>query len=327
MKAIFTNYGQRLISLYVPDSKGKLDDVVLGFKSLDAYQTAKEKYFGAVIGRYGNRIKKGKFTLKDTTYQLALNNGNNHIHGGVKGFESVVWNVAKHTKNELVFTRVSPHMEEGYPGNLQLRVIYRLTKDNELKISYEATSDMTTIINLTHHSFFNLKGEGNGSTTDHILTINADNFLPVDEELIPFGHIEPVAGTPFDFRKAKSIDQDLSGNNRQLQMGNGYDHCFVLNSEPKNEAGLVFAAKAEEARSGRTMEVYTNEPGIQFYGGNFLNGKTFGKSGKPYVFRGAFCLETQHFPDAPNQPSFPTVVLNPEETYRSHCVYKFGIAD
>ncbi len=323
--ACFTNYGQRLISLMVPDRKGNLTDIVLGFKNLKKYQTAREKYFGATIGRYGNRIAEGKFSLDGKHYQLATNNKKNHLHGGNKGFNSVVWDANQMADNEIEFTRTSANGEEEYPGNLEVKVHYVLTDANELKIEYTATTDQKTIINLTHHSFFNLAGEGNGSINDHLLEINADRYTPVNESMIPTGELASVVGTPFDFRTIKQIGKDLEVINEQLEFGKGYDHNFVLNNSRKNAEGLFFAARVEDPKSGRVMEVFTNEPGLQFYAGNFLDGKTLGKCGKPYVYRGAFCLETQHFPDSPNQPNFPSTSLNVGEVYKSKCVYKFSL--
>ncbi|MCM8568297.1 galactose mutarotase [Gramella jeungdoensis] len=324
IEASFTNYGQRLISLWVPDRNGSFEDIVLGFSSLEEYQNAKEKYFGATIGRYGNRISKGKFEIDGKGYDLVTNNGENHLHGGIKGFHNVVWDAEQTASNKLIFTRSSPHMEEGYPGNLEVKVEYTLTDQNELKIEYFATTDKKTVVNLTHHSFFNLEGAGSGSINDHLLMINADRFTPVDQGLIPTGELRSVEGTPFDFTSLKPIGRDIEQENRQLEYGHGYDHNFVLNAEPTNEEGLRLAAKVIEPDSGRKMEVYTNEPGLQFYGGNFLDGKTKGKDGKAYDYRGAFCLETQHFPNSPNQPDFPETLLEPGEEYHSVCVYKFG---
>ncbi len=324
IEATFTNYGQRLISLYVPDKNGNFDDIVLGFPSLHQYRTAREKYFGATIGRYGNRIAQGKFSIDTVMYTLATNNGSNHLHGGNKGFESVVWDGQQKSDNEIEFYRTSPHMEEGYPGNLSVKVTYRLTDGNELIINYKAHTDKKTVLNLTHHSFFNLKGHGNGTINGHMLQINADRFTPVDKDLIPTGELRKVENTPFDFRTPKPIGQDLNSENQQLKYGLGYDHNFVLNTGPKNSDGLSLAAKVVEPETGRTMEVWTNEPGLQFYGGNFLKGEE-GKLGKTYDFRGAFCLETQHFPNSPNQENFPSTALNAGETYTSTCVYKFSL--
>ena len=322
----FTNYGQRLISLYVPDKEGNFEDVVLGPDKLEGFMAPGGAFFGAVVGRYGNRIGKGEFELNGTKYTLAKNNGENHLHGGVKGFNAVVWDVDQHSDDSIIFSRTSPDMEEGYPGNLQVTVSYRLTDDNELKIDYQATTDKTTVVNLTHHSFFNLAGEAAGNIGNHLMMINADAFTPVDQGLIPTGEIRKVAGTPFDFRKAKPIGRDIDADDEQIKFGKGYDHNFVLNDKPVNEDGLTLAARVVEPESGRTMEVYTNEPGVQFYTGNFMDGSYIGKSGKPYVFRGTFCLETQHFPNSPNIPNFPSTVLEPGEIYNSSCTYKFGVS-
>ncbi len=324
IEATFTNYGQRLISLLVPDRDGHFKDIVLGFSSLEKYQKAHERYFGSVIGRYANRIAHGKFSLDDEEYLLAVNNGPNHLHGGPQGFHEVIWEAQQINDQWLEFTRTSPDMEEGYPGKLHAKVSYQLSNDNELKISYEARTDKKTPLNLTHHSFFNLKGEGEGSIEEHVLEINAQYYTPVNEQLIPTGKLANVSGSPFDFTQAKRVGQDLQESNQQLTFGVGYDHNYVLHDSPKNADGLVFAARVSEPESGRVMEVYTNEPGMQFYGGNFLSGQDIGKSGKPYLKREAFCLETQHFPNSPNQPAFPNTILSPGEVFRSHCTYKFS---
>lgn len=327
IEATFSNYGQRLISLYVPDRKGKKEDVVLGFDSLDEYRNSKERYFGATIGRYANRIAEGRFSLEGQEYVVEKNNGENHLHGGSGGFHDVIWKGKKIGSDELVFSRTSPHMEEGYPGNLEVRVTYTLDQDNGLRIRYRATTDQKTVVNLTHHSFFNLSGAGEGDINQHILMINADEFTPVDEQLIPTGEFRGVGGTPFDFRNPKPIGKDLSAGYRQLDLAKGYDHNFILKKEPRKENGLTLAARVAEPESGRTMELYTNEPGMQFYGGNFLDGEILGKRNKIYPYRGAFCLETQHFPDSPNRSTFPAVTLGPGEIYKSDCVYKFGTAE
>lgn len=329
IEVTFTNWGQRLVSLYTPDKNGEFDDIVLGFPTLDGYKNANEVYIGSTIGRYGNRIAKGKFSIGDEEYTLATNNGENHLHGGgPAAFNKVPWNAEQINDSEVVFTRLSPDGEEGYPGNLEVRVEYTLTDDNELVIKYFATTDKTTPVNLTHHSFFNLTGEGSGeSVNGNLLTINADKFTPVDSGLIPTGELRSVEGTPFDFREAKAIGQDVEADNEQLAMGKGYDHNFVLNAEPKNDDGLTFAAKVVDPKSGRTLEVYTDEPGLQFYGGNFMDGSDTGIAGKAYEFRTSFALETQHFPDSPNQPDFPSTLLEPGQQYTSTCVYKFGVAE
>lgn len=320
----FTNYGQRLVSLHTPDKNGVFEDVVLGYATLKEF-VQNRNYYGSVIGRYGNRIGKGTFKIGDTTYNLIKNNGENHLHGGTIGFESVVWKVVNSSENSIAFSRVSPDMEEGYPGNLDVEVVYTLNDDNELKINYKATTDKSTVVNLTNHSFFNLKGEGNGDITDHLVMINADTYTPVDEGLIPTGKIENVAGTPFDFKTPKTIGRDIDSDFKQLKIGKGYDHNYVINETPTNEDGLKLTAIITEPISGRTMEVYTSEPGVQFYTGNFMNGSDIGKTGKPYLFRGSFCFETQHYPDSPNKPEFPSTILNPGEVYETTTVYKFGV--
>lgn len=325
VEVAITNYGARVVSLVTPDKQNVLADIVLGFSSIDEYLKANEPYFGALIGRYGNRIAHGKFALNGKTYTLATNNGENHLHGGQKGFHTAVWDAKKINEKTLELSYRSVDGEEGYPGNLNVNVVYALTDSNELKMEYSATTDQPTIVNLTHHSFFNLCGEGSGTINDHILHINADAYTPVDAGQIPTGISAPVQGTPFDFRVPKAIKTDLQKSDEQLRFGNGYDHNFVLNNNPTNAGGLHFAAKVFEPQSRRTLEVWTNEPGLQFYGGNFLNGSDIGKCGKPYAFRSAFCLETQHFPDSPNQPNFPSTVLQPGTTYHSVCVYKFGV--
>lgn len=317
-----TNYGGKVVSLWVPDRLGNFEDIVLGHSNIDDYLTSKEKYFGALIGRYGNRIAKGKFSLKGKEYNLAENNGENHLHGGNKGYDAVVWDAIQIDDQTLELKYVSKSMEEGYPGNLAIKVVYQLTDNNELKIEYWATTDATTVVNLTHHSFFNLKGAGNGTINNHILQVNAPYYTPVDKGLIPTGEIATVEDTPFDFQQPKEIGKRLESKNRQLEYGLGYDHNFVLN---QNLEGLNFAAQILEPISGRVIKVYTNEPGLQFYGGNFLDGSIVGKDGKSYKYRTAFCLETQHFPDSPNQAHFPSTRLDPEDKYYSICVYKFSI--
>lgn len=323
LEATFSNYGQRLLSLMVPDREGKFKDIVLGFENLQRYREARERYFGAFVGRYANRISQGRFSIAGKEYTLATNNGTNHLHGGNVGFSDMLWKGRQLANNELEFAGTSSHMDQGYPGNLEVRVNYLLTDKNELVISYRATTDRTTIVNLTHHSFFNLAGEGSGSIEGHFLKINADGYTPIDEIMIPTGELRSVEGTPFDFRTAKPIGRDLGADHYQLQIGKGYDHNFVLNREVKGRDGLTLAAWVLEPTSGRVMEVLTDEPGMQFYSGNFLDGGTIGKSGKPYGHRGAFCLETQHFPDSPNQDGFPTTLLEPGQEYRSTCVYRF----
>jgi aldose 1-epimerase len=318
-----TNYGGRIVSLMIPDKSGKMADIVLGYDNLDGYLNSGEQYFGASIGRYGNRIAKGLFTLDNLQYKLAINNGPNCLHGGVTGFSAKVWDAVLIKKNEVELTLVSPDMEEGFPGELKVLMNYRLTDNNELAIYYSAKTNKPTVINLTNHTYFNLHGAGNGDILDHFLQINADKYTPVDSTLIPTGSIEPVTGTPFDFTTYKTIGSRINDKNKQLEFGSGYDHNFVLNKasgEPVSKAASVF-----DPQSGRFMEVFTNEPGIQFYCGNFLKGKETGKQNKQYNFRSALCLETQHFPDSPNHPGFPTVVLRPGQIYTSACVYKFSV--
>lgn len=325
MQAKVMNYGGILVSLLVPDKNGHFDDVVLGDDSLATYERNNSPYFGALIGRYGNRIGKGKFTLNGKEYSLALNNGPNTLHGGLKGFDKVVWTVnEKESKpgRSLVLTYLSKDGEEGYPGNLSVKVVYTLTDNDELKIEYSATTDKPTVLNLTHHSYFNLKGAGKGDILSHELTIHADKFTPIDSTLIPTGELRPVRGTPFDFTKATAIGARISADDEQLRYGKGYDHNFVLN---RKGAGLSLAARVYENTTGRAMDVLTTEPGVQFYSGNFLDGKNIGKGGISYEHRFGFCLETQHFPDSPNEPKFPTTVLKPGEKFSSTTVYKFYV--
>jgi aldose 1-epimerase len=323
LEAAITNYGGKVVSLHVPDRNGKMADVVLGFSSIQDYLKANGPYFGALIGRYGNRIAKGHFSIDGQNFQLATNNGSNHLHGGKVGFNAVVWDAKQISPQTLELRYLSPDGEEGYPGNLNVKVIYELSDSNELRISYEATTDKPSIVNLTHHSFFNLQGEGNGTINDHLLTINADRYTPIAEGLIPTGELAKVEGTPFDFNNQKAIGRDLYTPNDQFDFAKGYDHNFVLIRNHPDSKGLILAADVEEPTSGRVMEVWTSEPGLQFYGGNFLNGKDIGKSGKPYLSRSAFCLETQHYPDSPNHENFPSTVLRPGQTYHSICIYKF----
>lgn len=318
-----TNYGAKVVSFLVPDKRGKKEDIVLGFDNIDGYLTAKEVYFGAAIGRYGNRIANGKFSIDSVEYTLATNNGENHLHGGVKGFNAVVWDAEQINNQKIEFDYLSKDMEEGYPGNLSVRMTYELTDKNQFKISYEAITDKSTPINLTHHSFFNLHGAGQGDINDHVLYINADFYTPTDKGLIPTGEIAPVKGTPFDFGSPTVIGERVDEEYEPLTVAGGYDHNFVLNQPKAKE--MVFAASIREPKSGRFMEVYTDEPGLQFYGGNFLNSTIQGKNKKHYNYRSAFCLETQHFPDSPNKPNFPTTILNPGQIYSHTCIYKFSI--
>lgn len=317
-----TNYGGRIVSWLVPDRDGIRADIVLGYDSIEGYLNSNEVYFGALIGRFGNRIADGKFELDGVEYTLAINNPPNHLHGGPNGFHNVIWDAQQISDQQLRLNYISADGEEGYPGNLQIQVDYSLNNDNELMIDYTAATDQKTVLNLTNHAFFNLAGAGSGTVNHHELMVIADHYTPVDPTLIPTGEIVPVSGTPFDFRSAKTIGRDLDQDHEQLTFGVGYDHNFVLNRE--NLGSLELAARVYEPKSGRVMEVLTTEPGLQFYGGNFLNGSDVGKEGVPYEFRSAFCLETQHFPDSPNQPGFPSTALEAGETYHTVTVYRFS---
>lgn len=322
MEVAITTYGGIVVSLTAPDRDGHYADVVLGFDDLDGY-LAGHPYFGAIVGRYANRIAKGTFSLDGKEYTLATNDGENHLHGGDEGFDKKVWRgrgVIGGKGIHLILDYTSPDGEEGYPGTLDVMVVYTLTHDDELKIDYKATTDKATPVNVTNHSYFNLRGQGTGDILGHELMISADRFTPVDETLIPTGELRPVEGTPFDFRKPTAIGARIEADNQQLEYGGGYDHNFVLKREGDE---LALAARVHEPKTGRMMEVYTTEPGVQFYSGNFLDGSNVGKGGKVYDFRDGFCLETQHFPDSPNQPDFPSTILRPGEEYSTTTVYKF----
>ena len=324
VQAAITNYGARLVSLLVPDKNGKLTDVIIGFDNInDFLSTTTDPYYGAIIGRYGNRIAKAKFKIDGTEYTLAANNGPNSLHGGPKGFQAQVWDAKPIGENALELTYVSADDEEGFPGKMNVKVVYTLTDDNEVKIDYEATTDKKTVCNLTNHAYFNLNGPGSGTINNHQLMINADTYTPVDVTLIPTGTMEKVDGTPFDFRTAKAIGDRVNDTaNVQIKNGAGYDHNFVLNVN--KGTGLNPAATVLGDKSGIFMEVLTTEPGLQFYGGNFMKGLNSIKSTKD-EYRTAFCLETQHYPDSPNQQSFPSTVLEPGKMYKTNSVYKFGI--
>jgi len=317
-------YGGIVTSLTLPDRAGRMADVVLGFDALDGYLTP-APYFGALIGRYGNRIAKGRFRLGDAEYVLATNNGANHLHGGVRGFDKVVWSAEPGAAKDgpsLRLRYASRDGEEGYPGTLTATVVYTLTESGDLRIEYAATTDKPTVVNLTHHSYFNLAGHAAGDILGHELTIDADRFTPVDAGLIPTGELKSVAGTPFDFRKPTPIGARIAVDDPQLAAGQGYDHNFVLN---RRGPGLQLAARVREPKSGRVMAVLTTEPGIQFYTGNFLDGTLVGKGGARYAKRSGFCLETEHFPDSPNQPSFPSTRLDPGQKYETTTVYRFSV--
>ncbi|MBS1792754.1 MAG: galactose mutarotase [Acidobacteria bacterium] len=324
-EARIITYGGTVVSLKMPDKNGRFDDVVLGFDSVAAYEK-QQSYIGALIGRYGNRIGKGKFTLDGKEYVLAKNNGENHLHGGVRGFDKVVWTAARafadRTGANLELTYLSADGEEGYPGNLSVKVIYSLTENNELKIVYSATTDKNTLCNLTHHSYFNLAGAGSGTILDHRLTLFADRFTPTDDGSIPTGELKSVRGTPFDFLKPEKIGARIDQADEQLKFGNGYDHNWVLN---KKSGALALAATVYEPGTGRVMDVLTTEPGIQFYAGNYLDGSVPGKNGKVYPRRTGFCLEAQHYPDSPNQPKFPTTELKKGAQYSQTTVYRFSV--
>jgi len=324
LKAQITNYGGIVVSFFAPDRNGNYKDVVLGHDNLDGYLKA-TPYFGAIVGRYGNRIAKGRFTLDGKEYQLALNNRSNHLHGGLKGFDKVVWKAEPVKTPDAVgvkLTYLSKNGEEGYPGNLEATVTYWLTDSNALRIDYEATTDMATPVNLTHHGYWSLAGQGEGEVLGHELMLNADHFTPVDSTLIPTGEIRAVRGTPMDFTKPTPIGARIDQDDEQLRFGRGYDHNWVLNGKGD---GLSLAASVVEPTTGRVMEVWTTEPGVQFYGGNFLNGTITGKDGKVYKHRYGFCLETQHYPDSPNKPQFPSTILRPRETYAQTTEYRFSV--
>lgn len=329
------NYGATIQSIRVPDRDGNLDNVVLGFDNIEDY-VDKSPYFGAVVGRYANRIAKGSFELDGKTYSLAINNDPNTLHGGEKGFDKVLWDAlatsgvgstAASNFASVALTYTSADGEEGYPGNLTVTVSYTLTEANEISIKYEATTDALTVLNLSNHSYFNLAGEGSGSIFDHELQLNASSFTPVDETLIPTGAIDPVAGTAFDFTTAKPIGQDIrDGNDPQIVIGRGYDHNFVLDGWTEGTTEQNLAATVTEPTTGRVMTVTTDQPGVQFYSGNFLDGTFSGASGSVYRQGDAFCLETQHFPDSPNQPDFPSTELAPGETFSSTTVFAFSVS-
>lgn len=319
-------YGARIIALSLSDREGNVDDVVLGFKNIDAYiNVENDPYFGCVVGRFGNRIAKGKFNLDGETYTLAVNDGDNHLHGGLKGFDKVAWAVLKVDKatNEVIFTYVSKDGEEGYPGNLNITVKYQLTEENEVVITYDATTDKATPLNLTNHVYFNLGGEGNADILDHELMINADKFTPIGEDFIPNGTIIDLSDSEMDFRQAKAIGRDIAQDAEQLKLAGGYDHNYVLNKNTEGE--MSTAAIVWHPNSGRLLEVLTKEPGVQFYSGNSLDGSLVGKSGKTYKTHTGFCLETQHYPDSPNKTQFPSSVLRPGECYQTETIYRFSI--
>lgn len=321
MEVSVSTYGGIVTSIKVPDRAGKFADVVLGHDSVDGYIKNNSPFLGATIGRYGNRIGKARFSLEGVEYKLVANNGANSLHGGPTGFNTRLW-TAKPLKNGVALSYLSKDGEEGFPGNLSVTVTFTVTENNELRIHYQATTDKTTVVNLTNHSYFNLSGAGEGDVLEHLLTINADRFTPVDNGLIPTGELQPVEGTPFDFRRPVAIGARIDDPYPQMKLGGGYDHNFVLN---RTGAGLILAARAVDPKSGRVLETLTTEPGMQFYAGNFLNGSIVGKGGKAYNKRYGFCLETQHYPDSPNKPGFPSTTLKPGEHYDTTTVYRFSV--
>lgn len=324
MEVDIITFGGRITDLKVPNKEGVSENVVIGFSSLAQYEKP-NPFFGALIGRFGNRIAKGKFSLDGKEYQLAINNAPNALHGGPEGYFNVVWKADEVKSGEtasLKLSYLSKDMEEGYPGNLKVTVTYTLTNDNQLEVLYEATTDKKTVVNLTQHSYFNLSGDFTKTILDHELTLNADKLVPVDATLIPTGKLDDVAGTPFDFRKPKLIGKDIAVKNEQLERGKGYDHCWVLNNPEK---GKTIIAKVYHAASGRVMEMTTDEPGVQFYSGNFLDGTLPMPKGGTFAHRTGLCLETEHYPDSPNQKNFPTTVLNPGENYKTKTTFKFSV--
>lgn len=318
-----TNYGAKIVSLMVADAFGKMTDVVTGHNTIEEYLTSEEPYFGAICGRYGNRIAGGKFTLDGVVYdKLAINNGPNSLHGGIKGFNSVVWDMKQLDPQTVELFYSSADGEEGFPGKLDTTIRYRLTDDNEVEICYHAVTDKPTVLNLTNHSYFNLSGQGDPSVYDHKLTINADYYLPTDNTAIPYGPKAEVAGTPMDFRTPFEVGARIDEDFEALNFGKGYDHTYILNKE--HEKGLSFCARCESPKTGIIMDVFTTEPGVQLYTGNWMTGNFAGKGGKHYPARAALCLETQHYPDSPNKPEYPSTVLRPGEVFESKTVYKFS---
>lgn len=324
MEVAVTNYGAKIVSLIVPDKEGNPTDVVLGHDSIEGYLASEEAYFGAVCGRYGNRIAKGAFTLDGVVYdKLAVNNGPNSLHGGIKGFNAVVWDVLRHTDSLIRLAYTSADGEEGFPGKLEVEVEYSLTPTNELRITYQAVTDKPTVLNLTNHSYFNLSGAGDPSVADHILTIHAGSYLPTDETAIPYGAPESVEGTPMDFREPHPVGERIDESFMQLIWARGYDHTYILNKEGK-PGELELASRCISPKTGIVMDTYTTQPGVQLYTGNWMTGNMRGKGSQRYPARAALCLETQHFPDSPNKPEYPTTVLCPGETYSEATTYAFG---
>ena len=320
-----TNFGARVVSLWVPDRNGKYEDVVLGYNNIDSYVNNKgERFLGAVVGPYANRIAGGTYTIGEQTYNFPQNNNGQTLHGGLLGLDMVVWNVDSVTDNSIVFSYLCPDGQDGMPGNRTIVMTYTLTPENEFKVDYVAQTDKATHMNISHHSFFNLKGEGNGTILDHVMVINASNTTPVDTYLIPTGEVADVTGTPFDFRQPHAIGERINQENEQLKNGGGYDHNWVLDPK-KCDCALNFAASVHEPASGRFMEVFTDQPALQFYSGNFFDGTTAGKYGRSLAYRESIALETQKYPDTPHHAHFPSTLLNPGEKYTHACVYKFSV--
>ena len=318
-----TNFGARVVTLWAPDKDGNYEDIVLGYNNIETYvNNPGERFLGAVVGPYANRIAGGTYSIGDQTYTFPQNNNGQTLHGGLKGVDMVVWDVKEVNDSSIVLTYLHADGQDGHPGNLDIEMTYTLTSSNEFKVDYIATTDKATHVNMSHHSFFNLKGEGNGTINDHVLFINASKTTPVDALLIPTGEIADVTGTPFDFREAKAIGRDLGVENEQLTNGAGYDHNWVLDRVA--DTGLELAASVYEPASGRYMEVWTDQPALQFYGGNFFDGTTSGKYGKTLNYRESIALETQKYPDTPNHSHFPSTLLNPGEIYTHVCVYRFS---
>lgn len=322
MQVAVTNYGARIVSIIVPDKNGNPTDVAVGYDNVADYGKGGDTYFGAVVGRYGNRIAKGKFKLDGKEYTLAVNNGANSLHGGKTGYSRVVWDAQQPNDSSVVLTYLSKDGEEGYPGNLNVKVTYTVLSNQQLKINYEATTDKSTVLNLTNHTYFNLNGQSSGTINDHLFMINASTFTPVDSTLIPTGKLETVKGTPFDFSTAKTLAATVDdSSNQQIKFGHGYDHNFVLNTKDNLKEK---AAEVTGNESGIVMDVYTDQPGLQFYGGNFMDGSHTLKNGKKDDHRTAFCMETQHYPDSPNQPNFPSTTLKPGQQYQTTTIYAFS---
>ena len=319
-----TNFGARVVSLWTPDKRGSFEDVVLGYDNIESYiHNPGERFLGAVVGTYAHRIAGGTFTIGDNVYNFPKNNNGQTLHGGLKGVDMLVWDVCEVTDSSIVMRLLHPDGLDGFPGNIDIRLCYLLDSDSQFVINYTATTDKSTYFNISHHPFFNLKGEGNGTILDNEMIINASAYLPIDEYSIPYGEIAPVEGTPFDFRKMHTIGERIGEKNEQLAHGAGYDHNFCI--DRKTEKGVEFDASVYEPKSGRFLEVFSDQPGLQFYSGNFFDGTTCGKYGKPLRYRESIALETQHWPDSPHHPNFPSTLLEPGDTYTQTCIYRFSV--